>query len=54
MKWYVDGFFRIINIDYVRKNATFANFQCINVDFDGQYYIVNQSNFPHKYSFNYK
>ena len=41
MKCYIDGFFRIINIDYVKKNTIFADFYCINIDFDGQIYLVN-------------
>ena len=45
MKCYNDGFSRSINIDYARKNTIFVDFWCINIDFDGQFYIVNQSNF---------
>ena len=45
MKCHIDGFFRVINIDYVRKKTTFVDFQRINMDFEGQFYIVNQSNF---------
>ena len=37
MKCHIDGFFRIINIDYVSKKTIFVDF--------GQVYVVNQSNF---------
>ena len=42
IKCHIDGFFRIINIDYLREKTLFADFLVYKCRFDDKIYMVNQ------------